>query len=134
MLLADKIRLIKRSWIHDSRGGFLKVLTGREEGLPSYSSEFYMTTALPGMAKGGHFHPCADEWFTLIKGTCEVKLMDMATGEKMSLELKSEDPMTLFVPAGIAHVFINDGKEEFILCAYSSLLYDPTDTVVVEMT
>jgi oxalate decarboxylase/phosphoglucose isomerase-like protein (cupin superfamily) len=117
----------------DPRGGFLKLLTGKEEGLPAYSSEFYITTALPGMAKGGHFHPRADEWFTLIKGTCQVKLQDIESGEKMTLELRADDPSTLFVPAGVAHVFINDGKEDFILCAYSSLLYDPADTVTVEL-
>ena len=130
MGISSKIKLIERKKLEDSRGWFLKVINGHEENLPNYTGEVYVTNATAGEAKGGHYHPLANEWFTLITGTCEVKLVDMATNEKLTLTLSATDPRTLFVPNNIAHIFINNSKGEFILLAYSDQLYLPEDTIM----
>jgi len=106
MGISSKIKLIERKKLEDSRGWFLKVINGHEENLPNYTGEVYVTNATAGEAKGGHYHPLANEWFTLITGTCEVKLVN------------------------IAHIFINNSKGEFILLAYSDQLYLPEDTIM----
>lgn len=129
MGIEQKIKIIPRKKIKDTRGWFLKVITGQEEGLPAYTGEVYLTNASPNEAKGGHYHPVAKEWFTIITGSCQVKLVDVLTGEKFSLILTAEQPVTLFVPNNIAHVFVNEGDKEFILLAYSDQLYLPEDTI-----
>ena len=83
----------------------------------------------PGQAKGGHYHPKAIEWFTIIEGAATLKLEDMATHEKMELKLHFEDAVTVFVPNNVAHLFVNESNNNFILLAYTDLLYDPADTI-----
>ncbi|QZK89589.1 WxcM-like domain-containing protein [Flavobacterium sp. CHNK8] len=130
MSLSKKIFTYKRNKIEDSRGWFLKVLTGTELNLPNRTGEVYLTMAKPGEIKGGHYHPKANEWFTLITGECILRLEDMENQEFMEIFLNADDPVTVYVPFGIAHAFYNTSKEEeFILMAYSDQLFDPADTI-----
>ena len=64
----DKVRIIPRRLISDERGWFLKAITGTEEDIPSHTGEVYLTMGKPGQGKGGHYHPEAVEWFTVIEG------------------------------------------------------------------
>jgi len=132
MELKDRIRFIDRKKIDDNRGWFLKVINGLEENLPDRTGEIYLTSALPGESKGGHYHEIANEWFTLVTGECELKLADIKTGEKLSVHLSHNRPLTVYVPSQIAHIFVNQSKEDFILIAYSDQLYLPEDTIMFD--
>ncbi|MEL6720299.1 MAG: WxcM-like domain-containing protein [Bacteroidota bacterium] len=132
--IKEKIKIIKRRKIEDSRGWFLKVIDGKEANLPSHTGEVYLTMALPGEIKGGHYHNKANEWFTLIEGKCEVRLEDMETKERYIFSLEGREPLTLFVPAKIAHAFVNNEEStKFILLAYTDQLYDPVDTIPYQL-
>lgn len=129
MKLKEKIKIIPRRLIKDERGWFLKAITGTEEHLPKHTGEVYLTMGKPGQTKGGHYHPKALEWFTLIGGKALLKLEDMDSHERMELEVNFEDAISVFVPNGIAHAWQNIGDEDFILLAYTDMLYDPADTI-----
>lgn len=129
MSIIEKIKIIDRRLLTDNRGWFLKVIDGNEDALPKFTGEIYVTNAKIGEAKGGHYHIKASEWFTLITGKCDLILIDINTNEKCLLKLSSECPQTIFVPSGIAHLFVNKGVTEFILIAYTDQLYNPSDTV-----
>jgi len=130
MSLSEKIVTYKRNKIEDSRGWFLKVINGTESNLPKSTCEVYLTMATPGEMKGGHYHPLANEWFTLITGECLLKLEDVETKEYREIILNSDDPVTIYVPSGIAHAFFNiSTNSDFILLAYSDQLFDPVDTI-----
>lgn len=132
MSLNNKIKSIPRRLISDDRGWFIKVIDGKEEGLPAYTGEVYLTNASPGQAKGGHYHEKANEWFTLITGDCELKIVDILTGEKKTLFLSSSKSETIYIPSNIAHVFINNSSVDFILLAYSDQLFVPEDTIMFD--
>ena len=129
-MLQNKIEIISRNRIEDHRGWFLKVITGTENHLSPTLGEFYVTVAQSNQSKGGHYHPIAKEWFTLLKGSCVLESIDIETKEYISLELNENQPQTIFVPNNIAHNFKNNSASEFILLAYSDILYNPTDTLV----
>lgn len=129
MLLKSKIKIIPRQLICDDRGWFLKVIDGKEENLPVKTGEIYITNAKKGHSKGAHYHKKASEWFTLLVGCCDLLLVDIETNEKMIIKLCENEPKTIYVPKGIAHIFINKLKSDFILLAYTDLLYDPEDTI-----
>jgi dTDP-4-dehydrorhamnose 3,5-epimerase-like enzyme len=114
----------------DHRGWFLKAVDGNEEHNP-FSCEVYFTAAKPGESKGGHYHVKAKEWFTLIKGEAELTLIDTETDEKLVILLDANNPMTVFVPEKVAHVFKNVSEiDDFILAAYTNRKYDPVDTII----
>lgn len=133
MKLKDKIKVIPRRLVRDDRGWFLKAITGTEENIPSHTGEVYVTMGKGGQTKGGHYHPKAVEWFTIIKGKALLKLKDMTTQETLYMPVAFEDPVTVFVPNNIAHAFENEGEEDFILLAYTDCLYDPVDTIAVDL-
>ena len=125
----EKVRIIPRRLIADDRGWFLKAITGTEEDIPSHTGEVYLTMGKPGQAKGGHYHPEAVEWFSLIEGRAILKLEDMETHERMDIEMPFEKAQTVFIPNNVAHIVVNNSDRDFILLAYTDKLYDPSDTI-----
>ena len=125
----DSVHIINRRLIVDDRGWFLKAITGTEEGIPNHTGEVYLTMGKPGQAKGGHFHPEAVEWFTIIQGSAVLKLEDMETHERRDIEMSLDKAITVFIPNNVAHIVVNNGNEDFILLAYTDKLYDPKDTI-----
>lgn len=130
MELINKIEIIKRNFSIDPRGYFLKIITGKENGLPKFTGEIYLTMAKPRESRGGHYHVEGSEWFTLISGAASMKLEDISTKERFFMKLTSSDPVTIMVPPNVAHLFQNESTEDFVLLAYTNTLYDPADTIV----
>ncbi len=128
-MLKEKVKIITRKLIKDNRGWFLKVITGTEQDIPLHTGEVYFTSATPGQTKGAHYHIKAKEWFTLIEGKAILLLEDIKTHERLDIELDANLPVTVFIPQLVAHVLINKYDEDFILCAYTDVLYDPKDTI-----
>ena len=88
--------------------------------------------ARPGQIRGGHFHPLAQEWFTLLQGRATLLLADPRTNERAEIALAADAPVTIHMPAGVAHAFrAEQGEDEppMLLCAYSDRFYVPADTV-----
>lgn len=133
MCLSDKIKIIPRKFIKDSRGWFLKAIDGMESNLPSHTGEVYLTMGTPGQIKGGHYHPKALEWFTVIAGEALLRLEDIKTKERMEVYLNLGKPQTVFVPNNVAHDFKNIGEENMIVIAYTDRLYDPADTITYKL-
>ncbi len=129
----DKVRIIPRRLIADDRGWFLKAITRKEEDIPSHTGEVYLTMGKPGQAKGGHYHPEAVEWFTIIEGCAILKLEDMETHERRDIEMPFEKAQTVFIPNGVAHIVVNNSDKNFILLAYTDKLYDPADTITYQI-
>lgn len=133
MAQIDKVRIINRRLIVDERGWFLKAITGTEEDIPNHTGEVYLTMGKPGQSKGGHYHPEAVEWFTIIEGSAILKLEDIVTHERRDIEMSLEKAITVFIPNNVAHVVVNNSNRDFILLAYTDKLYDPKDTIAYEI-
>ena len=133
MKLKDKIRIIERNRISDSRGWFLKVINGQEDFLPNHTGEVYLISADPGECRANHYHNKANEWFSVVLGTIEMKIEDVITKEQLTILLTEEYPKTVYVPAGIAHSFNNIGDKPYILATYTDELFVPEDTVSYEI-
>lgn len=125
----QKVQIIPRRLIKDERGWFLKAITGTEENIPSHTGEVYLTMGKPGQAKGGHYHPEAVEWFTIIDGSATLKLEDMETHERRDIEMSLEEAFTVYIPNNVAHIVVNNSNNNFILLAYTDKLYAPADTI-----
>ena len=129
MSLKDKIKIIERKRITDSRGWFLKVITGKEELLPNHTGEVYLISANKGECRANHYHLEAHEWFTGIMGEIEMKLYDLKTEEVETIILSEKNPTTVYVPCGIAHSFKNIGYDPYLLVIYTDKLFDQKDTI-----
>ena len=123
------IKRISRNKIFDQRGWFLKIINGKEIDLNPKIGEFYVTVAKPNQSRGGHFHRMANEWFTLLSGQCKLMLFDVNNNKSKEIILCEKKPETIYVPAHIAHLFINISNSDFTLLAYSDIVYNPNDTI-----
>ena len=130
-MITEKISRYPRRLVADERGAFIKCIDGHESHLPPFTGEVYVVRAQPGRRRGDHYHPLAREWFTVVAGCGVLVLRDISTNERLELALTAEQPETVMVPPGIAHVFVNSAKatDELIVVAYTDRLYNPTDTV-----
>lgn len=131
MRLIDTVRFVPRRLIADERGWFLKVIDGTEADIPAHTGEVYLTFAVPGQARGNHFHPVTAEWFTLVQGSAVLMVADPQTGERAEWLLEASVPQTIYMPPGLAHVFVNpvDAMDPFLLVAYAANRFDPADTI-----
>lgn len=127
--MIEQVKIIPRRLIKDERGWFLKAITGTEERLTNRTGEVYLTMGKPGQSKGGHYHPKAQEWFTVIEGKAILKLEDVETKERKEIEMSLDSAQSVYVPNNVAHIFDNASDTDFIVLAYTDLLYDPSDTI-----
>jgi oxalate decarboxylase/phosphoglucose isomerase-like protein (cupin superfamily) len=130
-MIPTRITRLPRRLVADARGTFIKCIDGHEPELPGFTGEVYMVRAFGGQRRGDHYHPLAREWFTVIAGEGVLALQDIASGERLDLQLSAARPETVFIPPGLAHVFVNDpaAREDLIVVAYTDRLYDPADTI-----
>lgn len=129
----EKVQIISRRLIKDERGWFFKAITGTEDGIPSHTGEVYLTMGTPGQIKGGHYHPNAVEWFTVIEGEAVLRLEDIETHERKEIPMNLEVANSVFVPNNVAHDFKNVGDSNMIILAYTDKLYDPADTIAYKL-
>jgi dTDP-4-dehydrorhamnose 3,5-epimerase-like enzyme len=127
--LAERIEIIPRKKIEDNRGWFLKVITGKENGLPAFTGEVYTVYSEDGASRGGHYHIQATEWFTLLQGKTKLELYDVETNERLTIELDTDTARTVVVPPNVAHRFNAIDNESFLIIAYTDVLYKPEDTI-----
>jgi len=127
--MIEKVEIIERRLIADKRGWFLKAITGTEPNIQGHVGEVYLTMGKPGQAKGGHYHPLALEWFTVVQGAGVLKLEDVETHERREIVLSLEGAKTVFIPNNVAHVVVNESDKDCVLLAYTDRQYDPADTI-----
>lgn len=133
MTLKDRIKIIPRRLIKDDRGWFFKAITGTEDNIPNHTGEVYLTMGKSGQIKGGHYHPEAVEWFTVIEGNAVLRLEDINSKERIEIPMSLEDAKSVYVPNNVAHDFKNIGDTDFIVLAYTDKLYDPKDTIAYKL-
>lgn len=134
MSLRDKVIIIPREKLSDTRGWLIKVIDGQEKGLPSKMGEIYTIMAKPGECRANHYHQQTNEWFTVIQGTAVLRLEHVTSKEQLEIILDAEKPMTVFVPHHISHHFHNQSDEPFILIAMADRQYNPKDTIPYELS
>ncbi len=127
--LSQRIKIIRRKKVEDSRGWFLKTINGLEEGLPDFTGEVYVVYSIKGAPRGGHYHKDATEWFTILQGESILKLYDINTKEYLEIFLKSSKPITIVIPPFVAHRFDSVKNKSFMILAYANVLFNPNDTI-----
>lgn len=112
----------------DARGWLAEVFRPEYIGASEMKGQFFVTTAKPGLTKGHHYHTRKTEWFCVIRGTGELHLEHMETGEKQTVVMGETNMVTVEISPRYYHYLENVGKEEMILLVYVSEPFNPADT------
>lgn len=113
----------------DNRGFLAEFIKSREMG------QIFISTTLPGIARGNHWHHTKVEKFFVISGKARINFRNMTTGEKFSYEVDGDEPTVVDIPVGCTHNIENIGDEKMICLFWSSRIFDPQnpDTYYTEV-
>jgi dTDP-4-dehydrorhamnose 3,5-epimerase-like enzyme len=121
------VRVVRQNRHEDSRGFVQKVLMASQcDGHPP-RGEVYVTSAMPGQAKGNHYHQRMGEWFAVVQGEGSLEMCDPESGARISVALNTVEACTVYVPAGLAHAVVNRGNSDLICIAWAEAEHDPSD-------
>jgi len=123
----DSVRVFEQRRFEDSRGYLQKIFAASQCGGDPPRGEVYVTAANPGEGKGNHFHRRMGELFAVIEGEATLELCHPETGERRSIALSCSKPVTVYVPAGLAHAVVNAGDGMMTCVAWAEREHDPED-------
>ena len=118
--MMDGVEIQTLSKHEDERGWLVEILRREHLEPDAAFGQIYVTCALPGQAKGSHYHTRKTEWFCVLRGACALDLLDPKTGRRETLALDEASLRTVKIPPGVAHRFRNTGAEALLLLIYSS--------------
>lgn len=116
----------------DERGDFYEVLRAGGQGQTSIS------TTVPGVTRGDHFHVDKVERFVVVSGEATIRLRRLFHDEISRFEVSSTEPVAIDMPPLTTHNITNTGTDELVTLFWSNDHFDPehpdTYTEPVEQT
>lgn len=106
----------------DQRGFFSEII--KTEG----GGQFSVSTTVPGITRGNHFHTRKIERFIVIQGKALVALRKIDSNEKFSFVLKGSDLNYIDIPIWYTHNIQNIGDEPLVTLFWINERYNPNDT------
>lgn len=105
----------------DDRGSFIEIVRANTSG------QFSISTTVPGITRGNHFHTRKAERFAVIKGKARIDLRKIDTDEIISYELDGENPSYVDIPIWYTHSITNIGVEELLTLFWINEPYNSKD-------
>lgn len=112
--------------ISDERGFLFEILRNKELGKAPFG-HLLLSVAHAGQSRGGHYHKKKHEWFCVIKGSADLKVVDILTGEERKISMSETKRVLVKLYPYCRHTITNIGKEDVYLLAYTDLPFDPND-------
>jgi len=104
----------------DARGTFVETVRCRGgEGQASVS------TTVPGITRGEHYHLSKIERFAVIQGTATIALRRMFYNDVIEFPVSGDTPCAVDMPVGWAHNITNTGEDALITQFWSHELFRP---------
>ena len=103
----------------DHRGAFFEVVRAWGQGQTSIS------TTVPGVVRGEHFHFEKVERFAVIAGRATIRVRRLFTDELHSYDVTGTEPVFIDMPPLCTHDIANTGDQELITLFWSHDHFDP---------
>ncbi|MFV8352523.1 NAD-dependent epimerase/dehydratase family protein [Flavobacterium sp. XS2P14] len=105
----------------DPRGSFVEIIRLGIGGQVSLS------TTVPGITRGNHYHTRKIERFAVIKGKALIQLRRIGTDEVFNFYLDGNEPAYVDMPIWYTHNIKNIGEEVLYTNFWINEFYDPND-------
>lgn len=107
----------------DERGWFMEIY--REDWLDDRARQANVSFSHQGVVRGLHYHQHQDDLFMCLKGTARVVALDPQTGGTFSEDIGDDNPVALYIPAGLAHGY--EALTDLLFCYAVTREYDTAD-------
>lgn len=103
----------------DSRGAFFEVVRAWGQGQTSIS------TTVPGITRGEHYHLDKVERFVVVSGEAEIRVRRLFTDVVHTYDVSGEAPVVIDMPTLCTHDITNTGEGELVTLFWSHDHFDP---------
>jgi UDP-2-acetamido-2,6-beta-L-arabino-hexul-4-ose reductase len=103
----------------DSRGSLFELLKSKTGG------QIFISTTLPGITRGNHFHHNKTEKFVVIQGNGLIQFRSVGGNKVVEYEVSGNRPQVVDIPPGYIHNITNTGEETMITLFWSNEVFDP---------
>lgn len=113
----------------DDRGTFYEFLKTQGSG------QFSVSTSVPGVTRGNHYHNTKNEKFLVIKGQASIKLRHIHKEDVVEYKVSDKKMEVVEMIPGYTHNITNMGDSEMILLLWSNEVFDKNnpDTYFLEV-
>ena len=105
----------------DQRGAFFEVVRAWGQGQTSVS------TTVPGVIRGEHYHLDKVERFAVISGEALIRVRRLFTDEVVEFAVSGDDPVFIDMPPLCTHDIRNTGESELVTLFWSHDHFDPNN-------
>jgi UDP-2-acetamido-2,6-beta-L-arabino-hexul-4-ose reductase len=103
----------------DPRGSLFELLKSRSSG------QIFISTTLPGITRGNHFHHTKTEKFVVIQGRGRIQFRSVLDAKVIEYEVDGAQPKVVDIPPGYTHNITNTGDDTMITLFWANELFDP---------
>jgi UDP-2-acetamido-2,6-beta-L-arabino-hexul-4-ose reductase len=102
----------------DSRGTFYEIVKTKDSG------QFSLSTTVPNIVRGSHYHHTKNEKFLVVKGEALIEFRHILTDEVLSYEVSDKKMEVVEMIPGYTHNIKNTGNEEMLLFLWANEAFD----------
>jgi UDP-2-acetamido-2,6-beta-L-arabino-hexul-4-ose reductase len=101
-----------------------------------HGGQAFLSTTVPGITRGDHFHFDKVERFLVVKGSATIRIRKLFSDETIKYRVGGEQPAFVDIPTLCTHNITNTGDDELLTFFWSHELYNPDnpDTYFVPVT
>ncbi len=105
----------------DHRGAFFEVVRAWGQGQTSIS------TTVPGVVRGEHYHLNKVERFAVISGQAQIRVRRLFTNDTYRYDVTGSEPVFIDMPPLCTHDITNTGSDELVTLFWSHDHFDPAN-------
>ncbi len=103
----------------DPRGTLFELLKTKSAG------QIFLSTTLPGITRGNHFHHTKTEKFVVIQGSGRIQFRSAIGEDLIEYNVSGSRPTVVDIPPGYTHNITNTGNETMITLFWANEVFDP---------
>jgi len=103
----------------DNRGWLFELLKSEHFG------QIFVSTTLPGITRGNHYHNTKLEKFCVVRGEGVIRFRSVISDKILEYVVNDKEIKVVDIPPGYTHSIKNIGSEEMIVLFWANQLFDP---------
>jgi dTDP-4-dehydrorhamnose 3,5-epimerase len=122
--------VVKKLVTHSDDRGYFREIVREDDQLLQHFGQSSITKTYPGVIKAFHWHQHQDDVWYVVDGMARVVLYDRRAGSPTEgrtqvIYAGEDNPVTILIPAGIAHGYQVIGPKPVVLFYHVTQVYDP---------
>jgi UDP-2-acetamido-2,6-beta-L-arabino-hexul-4-ose reductase len=103
----------------DNRGSLFELLKSETSG------QLFVSTTLPGITRGNHFHHSKTEKFIVVQGAGLIQFRSVLGEQIIEYNVNGAQPQVVDIPPGYTHNITNTGDDIMITLFWANEVFDP---------